>query len=241
MTQKHDLHQTRGFTLIELLVVIAIIAVLAALLLPALASAKSRAQALRCASNFRQIGLALTMYAGENEDRLPSALNFGVAPNDVTGASAHVGDTYVYGKVAKLLDLASPVVLWCPTDTRHPGPVGPPADSIFTSSSFRYLIWQQSCQIPNLKLTLLGRPSAQVVYHETNDNHYRRIAQPFTRQPTLIAAAGDGHVQKWKVIFRQNLPGNFFDANWFSYGPGDALNTDQPNIGSDIRTGSDNL
>ena len=235
MRQKH------GFTLIELLVVIAIIAVLAALLLPALATAKERARAIRCTSNFRQTGLALTLYAGDNEDRLPSALGFGVAANDVAAAAAHVGDTYIFGDVAKLLALSSPQVLWCPSDLRHPAPAGQPADTNVTSSSFRYLVWQQSCQVANLKITFFGRPADQVIYHETNDNHYRRVPQPFTVQPTLIAAAGDGHAQKWRVIFRQNQPGNYYDPNWFSYGPGQQLNTDAPNIGGDVRTGSDNL
>ncbi|MBI3416524.1 MAG: prepilin-type N-terminal cleavage/methylation domain-containing protein [Verrucomicrobia bacterium] len=64
-------HQARGFTLIELLVVIAIIAILAAMLLPALSKAKEASKRAKCLNNLHQMGLAMLMYADDQDGYIP--------------------------------------------------------------------------------------------------------------------------------------------------------------------------
>ena len=69
------MHKRTGFTLIELLVVISIIAILLAVLIPALQKVREQAKEIRCRSNLRQYGLAQFMYLGDYESRFPSAWN----------------------------------------------------------------------------------------------------------------------------------------------------------------------
>jgi prepilin-type N-terminal cleavage/methylation domain-containing protein len=75
----------RPFTLIELLVVIAIIAILAVMLLPALSNAKAVAMRVNCLANQKQLGIAFTMYTGENDDLIPFAKwgNWGLGRSDL--------------------------------------------------------------------------------------------------------------------------------------------------------------
>src|SRR5688572_1452029 len=154
-----------AFTLIELLVVIAIIAILAAMLLPALSSAKEKGKRIACISNLKQIGLALAMYVNDNENKMPSALTY-FTPSLPRTAPGTVQFTDMYGGVPKDLNLPNSRVWWCPSDRFNA-----PTNGVFTTNThssyrYRFVVWDNTVRFPGLKASDFFRPVAQIIYHE---------------------------------------------------------------------------
>ena len=123
-------HRHAGFTLVELLVVIGLIAVLVALLLPALSRARESANRTACASNLRQLGTAFMMYAGDNRYRFPFHASIGESDafghpwNAEDWIWWHASQDPAKSPIVKYLGAFQVKLLQCPSDsptdhTRH--------------------------------------------------------------------------------------------------------------------------
>ena len=134
--------RNRAFTLVELLVVIAIIAILAALLLPALAGSKKRAQRIECIADLKQLGTAFQIFAHDHDGKFPIQVSVeeGGSLEYARGAESTGGHGFFYSWrhfAALANELATPKLLVCPSDLERT-----PVDSFktFQNSNLSYAI-----------------------------------------------------------------------------------------------------
>ena len=143
--KRSALAKLRAFTLIELLVVIAIIAILAAMLLPALSKAKGKGLQARCFSNERQIGIAFQLYTQDNQDSYPYHNGWAAVggtrpktPYTASYAGTYGGDQWETNRPLNLV-VQNKEIFHCPADrgdARTPPPrVAGRAGATVTSSS----------------------------------------------------------------------------------------------------------
>jgi prepilin-type N-terminal cleavage/methylation domain-containing protein/prepilin-type processing-associated H-X9-DG protein len=175
-----------GFTLIELLVVIAIIAILAAMLLPALAKSKEMATGANCLSNQRQLQLAWNLYAGEYNDTMPGYTWSvdGRAPVDLDGggfwpgllaAGRPVNLTNVQNGIRKgpIFPYASAMQMYhCPGDPRirkKPGQKGWAFDSYSRANGMNGIPNWEASAPPVQKISQVQLPSQQYTFLEEAD------------------------------------------------------------------------
>ena len=204
-----------GFTLIELLVVIAVIAVLAALLFPVFAQARGKGRQATCVSNLRQIGLALNMYAIDNDERFPvtalSQFDGSASPPINVGWAGHI---YSYAKNAQVFHCASD-----PTATARPADMEKPTlyavsyainSNLAGSASFASL----SAPANTALLFEIGRDNADITHDLEGQSSLNAQAPPQTSAAgngvdgALLNLSGLGSTESQTAIYQTGIMDN---------------------------------
>lgn len=204
------MNKKQGFTLTELLVVIAIIAILAAMLLPALSRAKGKANRTNCISNLRQISVGVLMYAHDNADRLPALPEPNPYPN---------GEAFFFKEMMKsYVGLSGPPapgdrLFICPSEARSPTDGLPSTAYIVNYSDYYFNGWITGTRVASTmhptKTALVTETPAGVGYswHQPQ-SHYVLVNNPPSAPPYLHAAYNDalnevsyvdGHINYIKI------------------------------------------
>jgi prepilin-type N-terminal cleavage/methylation domain-containing protein/prepilin-type processing-associated H-X9-DG protein len=160
------MRRRRAFTLVELLVVVGILALVAAVLLPALTAARERVRRVHCAANLRQLALAALAYADQNRGRMPGVGALPQQPHDWVywQTSGPYDDPGAAALTAYLCRPLDPRVLRCPSDDReaHPGGAAAPAYP-FSYTMNRFLGDRAGEPV---RVTRIGRAAQKVLFVE---------------------------------------------------------------------------
>jgi prepilin-type N-terminal cleavage/methylation domain-containing protein len=183
-----------GFTLVELLVVMAIIAILAALLMPSLGRAKAKTRNITCVSQLRQLGIAVRLYAEDNDSTLPVVEMMPSAPLNPQFPFRRICDVLGLELGKARGDTNSPAVFKCPADR---------AGFFETEGSSYGWNWELSGRrIDDKNTTPANRGNAQRLMVEFDTAPVLFDYDDFHARPPQTgrnAVYGDGHVDKFSV------------------------------------------
>ena len=199
-----------AFTLVELLVVIGIIALLVAILMPALSRAREQAKIVQCASNLRNIGQSIFIYAGQHKGKLPQH----------NGRSAWLWDLPNQTRDAMLLSGNVRDSLYCPTNDRQnverlwdfqPGDLG------YTVTGYFFMIRRPTAGLPQMQTTGSAAYKRKKYLETITDKDLREAYRNGPAETELAADATLSTTTDRKTATFTNVIGGWTEPHWTNH------------------------